>query len=87
MLSKRKRAQVRRKTGNYCWYCGVSLANGKMTVDHVVPRSKGGAKKHLSNLIPSCQECNEEKGSMSLEEYRQSLDRKTFYGERAGWKI
>lgn len=32
-----------------------------MTIDHIVPKCKGGGN-NISNLIPSCAECNEEKG-------------------------
>src|SRR3974377_2207750 len=28
---------------NTCQYCGTSLASGELTLDHVVPRSRGGA--------------------------------------------
>lgn len=31
-------------------------------VEHIVPKSKGGSSK-LSNLLPSCAQCNREKGS------------------------
>lgn len=52
-----------------------------MTVDHIVPLSKGGDWR-LSNLLPSCDRCNNAKGNMDIEQYRLSLPRKSFYGER-----
>lgn len=59
--------------GNYCYYCGEELVEpreidpnfdfcGKdvrmmATVDHVIPRSKGG-KTNMDNLVPCCFTCN-----------------------------
>lgn len=39
-----------------------------MTVDHIKPLSKGGAKKAVENLQPMCRDCNREKGSDYEEE-------------------
>ncbi len=65
-----------------CWYCGKA---GKMTRDHVVPKSKGGTSRH-NNILPACYDCNQEKKNLSLEEYRVYRRKKTgmthFYGEQ-----
>ncbi len=42
-----------------CQYCG---ARSNLTVDHVVPRSKGGASS-WENIVASCAPCNRRKGS------------------------
>lgn len=34
-----------------------------MTVDHIIPKSKGGSKEDIRNLQPMCSDCNGEKGS------------------------
>lgn len=45
---------------NYtCCYCGTR--KGPMTVDHVVPRNKGGADT-WDNLVCACDRCNNRKG-------------------------
>lgn len=44
-----------------------------MTVDHIVPQSKGG-KDNLENTIPSCQLCNNQKGDRSVEEFREFVE-------------
>uniref|UniRef100_A0A6S9XGW0 HNH nuclease domain-containing protein n=1 Tax=Chrysotila carterae TaxID=13221 RepID=A0A6S9XGW0_CHRCT len=54
---------------NYrCQYCGAAAA----TVDHVVPRSKGGEKSWL-NLVACCASCNMRKGSKSLSQMGMKL--------------
>lgn len=42
-----------------CQYCG---SRGNLTVDHVVPRSKGGTSS-WENIVASCAPCNRRKGS------------------------
>ncbi len=45
----------------YCAYCGVKLSQRNSTVDHVVPKCRGGSNS-LSNLVLSCEKCNADKG-------------------------
>jgi 5-methylcytosine-specific restriction endonuclease McrA len=42
-----------------CQYCG---ARSNLTVDHVIPRSKGGASS-WDNIVASCAPCNLRKGN------------------------
>jgi 5-methylcytosine-specific restriction endonuclease McrA len=42
-----------------CQYCG---ARSNLTVDHVVPRSKGGSSS-WENIVASCAPCNRRKGN------------------------
>jgi 5-methylcytosine-specific restriction endonuclease McrA len=42
-----------------CQYCG---SRSNLTVDHVVPRSKGGAST-WENIVASCAPCNRRKGN------------------------
>ena len=81
ILSKAKRRTVREKTQNRCWYCGDDLSGGKMTIDHVTPRVLGGPVKDVDNLVPACDPCNQGKGMLTLDEYRESLGGIPFYGE------
>lgn len=50
-----------------CAYCGKW--NEKLTIDHVVPKSKGGPHFAKWNNVPSCLSCNASKGSMPLFEW------------------
>ena len=52
------RFDVFKRDGFRCRYCGVSVDDGAILhVDHVVPRSRGGADC-LDNLVTACVECN-----------------------------
>jgi 5-methylcytosine-specific restriction endonuclease McrA len=53
-----------------CVYCGSS--GGRLTLDHVVPRSRGGDSV-WENVVTSCAPCNLRKGDRSLEEARMTL--------------
>jgi len=47
---------------NACQYCGTVLASSELTLDHVVPRSRGGAST-WENLVACCHICNRRKGN------------------------
>ena len=43
-----------------CYYCDKDLEKSEVTMDHVVPVSKGG-KSTKNNVVPCCKECNNQK--------------------------
>ncbi len=45
-----------------CVYCGNSYDIHELTLDHVKPKSNGG-EDLTSNIVCSCRQCNQEKGS------------------------
>jgi 5-methylcytosine-specific restriction endonuclease McrA len=47
---------------NTCQYCGVVLPAAELTLDHVIPRSRGGLST-WENLVACCHTCNRKKGS------------------------
>lgn len=55
-----------------CGYCGRTYSRHQMTIDHVVPRCRGGAHA-WNNLITACQRCNQRKGRHSPEEVNMKL--------------
>jgi 5-methylcytosine-specific restriction endonuclease McrA len=58
------------KRDNYeCVYCG---SNKILTLDHVIPQSKGG-KDSWDNLVTACRSCNAEKADLTLEEYGKEI--------------
>src|ERR1700747_3153802 len=42
---------------NTCQYCGEVLASSELTLDHVIPRSRGGTSS-WENLVACCHPCN-----------------------------
>ena len=54
-----------------CQYCG---ARSNLTVDHVVPRSKGGGSS-WDNIVASCAPCNRRKGNALLRQAGMHLVR------------
>jgi 5-methylcytosine-specific restriction endonuclease McrA len=57
------RRGVLRRDGHRCAYCGGHAT----TVDHVVPRSRGGADT-WENLVACCLRCNNAKADRTLDE-------------------
>jgi 5-methylcytosine-specific restriction endonuclease McrA len=47
---------------NTCQYCGNVHASSELTLDHVVPRSRGGLSA-WENLVACCHPCNRQKGN------------------------
>lgn len=64
-VSKEKRNRVYKRDRNRCRYCGIHFKPEHLTVDHIMPLSKGGTND-LSNLVTACVDCNTAKGSKLL---------------------
>lgn len=60
---------------NQCQYCGGRPPREEMTIDHVVPRSRGG-RTVWENVVLCCSKCNTRKGNRQLNECGLSLIRK-----------
>lgn len=52
---------------NTCQYCGKTHATAELNLDHVTPRSRGGATS-WENIVCSCLPCNKRKGGRIPEE-------------------
>ncbi|WP_348539851.1 MULTISPECIES: HNH endonuclease [Spirulina sp. CCY15215] len=66
------RREVLRRDKNTCQYCG---SKHKLTLDHVIPRSKGG--KHVwDNVVIACEGCNSKKGARTPREAGMPLFQK-----------
>lgn len=55
-----------------CQYCGRKAARDELTIDHVVPRSRGG-KSTWENVVIACMDCNALKGSHTPEQVHLKL--------------
>jgi 5-methylcytosine-specific restriction endonuclease McrA len=59
-----------------CQYCGRSTKDkAKLTIDHVVPRSRGGDST-WTNLVAACERCNGVKGNKTPKEAKMPLKEK-----------
>ena len=67
-----------------CAYCDKQLSDRDATIDHVVPKHKGGHNTR-NNLVCSCACCNKAKGSQNVFEYLNPEHR--FYSEQRVGKI
>lgn len=55
-----------------CQYCGVQPGRSSLTVDHVLPRSRGGMTV-WENVVTACRDCNHRKGGRTPEEANMVL--------------
>ena len=60
-----------------CQYCAKAVALGEATVDHVIPKSRGG-QNAWDNVTLACTKCNQKKGSHLLENTNLKLARQPF---------
>lgn len=60
-----------------CQYCGRQPGRSLLTMDHVVPRSRGGGLT-WENIVTACMNCNQRKGNRLPEECNMLLRRQPF---------
>ncbi len=71
---KPSRNLIYKRDGHKCQYCG---ATRRLTIDHVLPRSRGGGDT-WENMVVACSPCNTRKGNTLLEQTGMRLVRKPF---------
>ncbi len=52
---------------NTCQYCGKNFSTENLTIDHLLPKSRGG-KNTWKNLVAACKKCNQKKGCRTPQE-------------------
>jgi len=58
-----------------CQYCENDFSNRELTMDHLIPKSKGG-KTNWNNIATSCHKCNSAKGNKTAgKNFRNPLTR------------
>jgi 5-methylcytosine-specific restriction endonuclease McrA len=55
-----------------CQYCGVTLGYSSLSIDHILPVSRGG-KTSWKNCVAACTICNSKKGNKTPEEAKMTL--------------
>lgn len=66
-LSKKTRFEIFKRDSFTCQYCGKSAPDVILHVDHIMPISKGG-DDDITNLITSCESCNQGKKDILLDD-------------------
>jgi 5-methylcytosine-specific restriction endonuclease McrA len=67
-----KRVRIYMRDGFRCQYCGERKNPVELTLDHILPRSRGGGGAAI-NVVTACRSCNQRKGSRTPEEARMPL--------------
>jgi 5-methylcytosine-specific restriction endonuclease McrA len=64
--------QLIERDGPACVWCGRELWRRDLTLEHVVPRSRGG---HMTseNALVACRSCNRRRGSRPVDAYVREL--------------
>ncbi len=72
-----------------CQYCGRKFDRSELTLDHVIPRSRGG-KTTWDNIVLACLKCNIRKGCRLPDEAHMKLSKmpaKPKWATRMGVKV
>ena len=62
---KISRARIYQRDKYVCVYCG---GNKKLTIDHVIPKSRGG-ENSWENMVTCCFDCNSSKRTFSQKDF------------------
>jgi 5-methylcytosine-specific restriction endonuclease McrA len=66
------RKNILLRDGERCMYCGQKAKSGDLTLDHIIPRSRGGSSG-WDNLVACCKTDNHRKGDRTPEEAGMKL--------------
>jgi 5-methylcytosine-specific restriction endonuclease McrA len=66
------RRNLFKRDANQCQYCGRKPGTSELTIDHVLPRSRGGMST-WENCVLACVDCNRRKGDKLLRDFHLRL--------------
>ncbi len=69
------RKNILARDENQCQYCAQIFRESDLTIDHVIPRSKGGSSA-WDNVATACKPCNQKKRDYLVENAPVSLIRR-----------
>jgi 5-methylcytosine-specific restriction endonuclease McrA len=72
---KFNRRNIFARDNNQCQYCGKKFPTSELSLDHVVPRSRGGTST-WENIVCACVGCNVKKGGRTPKEANMHLIRR-----------
>lgn len=71
---KLNRRNIFARDENHCQYCGKRFPTSELSLDHVIPRARGGAAD-WKNLVCACTTCNKRKGGRTPRQAHMRLIR------------
>ena len=71
---RRTRWWKNRLARGICHYCGNTFPPGELTMDHLVPVTRGG-KSTPGNVVPACRGCNSRKKYLLPIEWEEYLEK------------
>jgi 5-methylcytosine-specific restriction endonuclease McrA len=80
-IVKLNRRNLFARDRNQCQYCGKHYSTCDLSIDHVIPRAKGG-EDTWENLVCACVKCNAKKGGRTPDEAHMHLTRKPIRPKR-----
>lgn len=80
------RRELFHRDGGLCLYCSKRLHFKEMQIEHVMPRSRGGAHA-WTNVVSTCEPCNRHKDNRSPEEAGMKLMALPYEPNLAEWLI
>jgi 5-methylcytosine-specific restriction endonuclease McrA len=84
--SRATRRNVCLRDDNTCQYCDKRFAYADLTIDHVIPKSRGGSND-WTNLVACCKRCNQNKGPRTPVEANMKLSREPYQPHYTELKI
>lgn len=66
------RSSVFERDGFTCQFCSATLTADKLTIDHLIPLSRGGLDE-MTNWVTACLPCNNRKSNEPLESFAASI--------------
>ena len=79
---KFNRRNIFARDGNRCQYCGRRRPTSELSLDHIIPRSRGGLAT-WANIVCCCTECNVRKGGRTPTEARLTLIHRPYKPRRS----
>jgi 5-methylcytosine-specific restriction endonuclease McrA len=66
------RRNIFARDSNRCQYCGKKFSTSELSIDHVLPTSRGG-KTTWDNVVCACVKCNVKKGGRTPREAHMKM--------------
>lgn len=72
-IPKSLKEEVLKRDNYTCLFCNREFDKSELTLDHLIPLSKGGLDEMI-NYVSCCRECNNRKADTSLHEFASSVN-------------